>query len=214
MAENNKAPIENEEIIKNDQEEPKEQDNNKEASTEKINKKEAKSKDKKKSKKQNKTYSQKDMDAIAEELLKTQKQRDEFLEMAQRQKAEFDNFRKRSEAQRLEANGNGTRDAITAILPVVDNMYRAIAQCENVADNDPLKQGIVMVFKQLDETLKSQGLEKIEALGKEFDPNLHHAVMEGEASDDYPAGTVMEILQDGYIVKEKIIRYAMVKVAK
>jgi len=171
--------------------------------------------DKKKSKKHAaKTFTQKEMDVAVEELLKVQKQRDEYLDMAQRQKAEFDNFRKRSETQRLEANGNGARDAITAILPVVDNMQRAIKQCENVADDDPLKQGIMMVFNQLYETLKSLGLEKIEALGEAFDHNLHHAVVEGEASDEYPAGTVMEVLQDGYKVKEKIVRYAMVKVAK
>ncbi|MBN2878911.1 MAG: nucleotide exchange factor GrpE [Clostridia bacterium] len=171
--------------------------------------------EKKKSKKHAaKTYTQKEMDVAVEELLKVQKQRDEYLDMAQRQRAEFDNFRKRSETQRLEANGNGARDTIAAILPVVDNMQRAIKQCENVADDDPLKQGIMMVFNQLYETLKSLGLEKIEALGEAFDHNLHHAVVEGEASDEYPAGTVMEVLQDGYKVKEKIIRYAMVKVAK
>ncbi len=172
-----------------------------------------KDKDKKKSKKHN-AFTQEDMDAVAGELVKVQKQRDEFLDMAQRQKAEFDNFRKRSEAQRMEANGNGVRDTITAVLPVVDNMQRALKQCENVADDDPLKQGIVMVFNQLYETLKSLGLERIEALGEPFDPNFHHAVVEGEASDEYPAGSVMEVLQDGYIVKDKIIRYAMVKVAK
>ena len=171
-------------------------------------------KDKKKSKKHSKTYSQKDMDKVAEELLNVKKQRDEFLEMAQRQKAEFDNFRKRSEAQRLEASGSGTRNTITEILPVIDNMQRALIQCESVSDDDPLKKGIVMVFNQLDETLKGLGLKKIEALGEEFNPNFHHAVIEGEADENYPAGTVMEVLQEGYAVNEKIIRDAMVKVAK
>jgi molecular chaperone GrpE len=172
-----------------------------------------KSKDKKKSKK-SKTYSQKDMDKAAEALLEAEKMRDEYLLMAQRKQAEFENFRKRSEVQRLEANGNGARDTIAAILPVVDNIQRAIAQCGSVSDEDPLKKGIVMVYNQLGETLKSLGLEKIDALGNEFNPNFHHAVIEGEASDEYPAGTVMEVLQDGYMVKEKIIRYAMVRVAK
>ncbi len=173
-----------------------------------------KDKDKKKSKKHAKTYSQEEMDKMADELVKAIEQKNEFLDMAQRQKAEFDNFRKRSEAQKTEANGNGVRDTVTAILPVIDNMQRAIKQCENVADDDPLKQGIFMVFNQLYETLKGLGLEKIEALGEPFDPNFHHAVVEGEASEEYPAGCVMEVLQDGYIVKDKIIRYAMVKVAK
>ena len=172
-----------------------------------------KDKDKKKSKKHI-TYTQEQMDAVAEELFNAQKKRDEFLDMAQRQRAEFDNFRKRSETQRLEANGNGVRDTITAILPVMDNMQRAMKQCENISDEDPLKQGITMVFNQLYETLKSLGMERIEALGEKFDPNFHHAVVEGESSDEYPEGCVMEVLQDGYIVKDKIIRYAMVKVAK
>lgn len=161
-----------------------------------------------------KTYSQEDINKIADELLKIRTERDQYLDMAQRQKAEFDNFRKRSETQRFEANGNGARDCIAAILPVMDNLQRAITQCEDVTDDDPLKQGVMMVFKQLDETLACQGLTKIEALGEKFDPTFHHAVVEGEATDDYPVGTVMEVLQDGYIVKEKIIRYAMVKVAK
>lgn len=210
MAETKKAPINDEEIEKN--EEPKPVDIIEE-SAEVTEADEKKQKDKKKNKK-SRTYSQKDMDKASEMLLVAEKKRDEYLLMAQRKQAEFENFRKRSEQQRLEANGNGARDTIAAILPVVDNMQRAMIQCEAVSDDDPLKKGIVMVFNQLDETLKSQGLEKIDALGKDFDPNFHHAVIEGEASDEYPAGTVMEVLQDGYIVKEKIVRYAMVKVAK
>lgn len=161
-----------------------------------------------------KVYSQKEVEMITQELLKAKKERDQYLEMAQRQKAEFDNYRKRSEQQRLEANGNGKRDAITAILPVLDNMERALATCADIPEDDALKQGVTMVFNQFDEVLKAQGMQKIEALGEAFDPNFHHAVMEGEANDEYPAGTVMAVMQDGYMVNEKIIRYAMVKVAK
>ncbi|MEX1378343.1 MAG: nucleotide exchange factor GrpE [Eubacteriales bacterium] len=217
MADNKKSPVETEEIIDANEEILEQAEDAAESIPEQetqAEEEDANAKNKKKEKKHSKTYSQKEMDAVAEELLKTKNERDEFLLMAQRQKAEFDNFRKRSESQRLEANGNGVRDTITAILPVVDNMQRAMTQCTSIPDDDPLKQGISMVFKQLDETLKSFGLEKIEALGEAFDHNFHHAVVEGEATEEYPAGTVMEVLQDGYKVKEKIIRYAMVKVAK
>jgi len=213
MAETKQAPS-SEEVVENNEELKTDGIANESEEDEKAPEAtQSKAKDKKKSKK-GKTYSQKDMDKVAETLLDAQKKRDEYLLMAQRKQAEFENFRKRSEIQRLEANGNGARDTIAAILPVIDNMQRAMIQCEAVSDDDPLKKGIVMVFNQLDETLKSQGLEKIDALGKEFDPNFHHAVMEGEASDEFPAGTVMDVMQDGYIVKEKIVRYAMVKVAK
>lgn len=220
MADNKKSPINEEEIMDANEEITEQSEDTAEfaqQSDEVLNEetaKEAEAKGKKKDKKHAKSYSQDEMDAVAEQLLKAQKERDEYLGVAQRQRAEFENFRKRNETQRLEANGNGVRDTITAILPVVDNMQRAMAQCANIPDDDPLKQGISMVYKQLDETLKSLGLEKIEAHGAAFDHNFHHAVVEGEASDEYPAGTVMEVLQDGYKVKEKIIRYAMVKVAK
>lgn len=166
------------------------------------------------SKTESKTYTQDEMDKVKEELNKVAKERDEYLDLAQRQKAEFDNYRKRTETQRFEANGNGVRDAITAILPVIDNMKRALSHADEVPADDPLKQGITMVFKNFIEVLQSQGLERIDALGKEFDPNFHHAVVEGEANEEFKSGCVMEVLQEGYIVKEKIIRYAMVKVAK
>lgn len=152
--------------------------------------------------------------ALKDELKKALTERDQYLDMAQRSRAEFDNYRRRTETQRGESLHNGIRDTITQILPVIDNMERAFASSTEIDDTNPLKKGVEMVHKQFMETLTNIGLEKIDALGAEFDPNFHHAVMEGEATDEFVAGTVMEVMQEGYIVKDKIIRYAMVKVAK
>lgn len=128
-----------------------------------------------------------------------------------RNQAEFDNFRKRQrrdEQQRLELANQGLMEQI---LPVVDNFGRALA---NPGDSvQGLLNGLVMVQNQLTEILRQNGLEKIEALGQPFDPNKHEAVSV-EATDAAPDGQVLEVFQDGYTLKGRLVRPAMVKVAR
>ncbi len=150
-------------------------------------------------------------DALITELTA---ERDKYLDLAQRARAEFDNYRRRSEQERLESVNNGVRDAITALLPVIDNLDRAVESAQNDTNFDSLKEGVEMVHKQLFEILANLGTEEIEAQDKPFDPNYHHAVMQGEADDEHESETVLEVFQKGYSVKGKIIRHAMVKVAK
>jgi molecular chaperone GrpE len=135
--------------------------------------------------------------------------------MAQRTRAEFDNFKKRNATLRIDSIDDGVREAVNVMLPVIDNMERAIAAADSENEQvASIKEGIDMIAKQMMDALQSLGLEEIKALGETFDPMMHHAVMQGEANDDYTTDTVMEVFQKGYSVRGKIVRHSMVKVAK
>lgn len=135
------------------------------------------------------------------------KQRDEYLLMAQRAKAEFQNFKKRNETARSDGYREGICEALTAVLTSIDNLERAI---EAAPEPSPLKEGVEMTLKALLDETKKLGLEEVPALGELFDPELHNAVM--RVSEGEP-GTILEVFQKGYRAKDKILRYPMVKVA-
>ena len=107
-------------------------------------------------------------------------------------------------------NAEGNREAIAAVLPVIDNLERAIAAAEKAQEAGALVEGVRMTYKAMMEALSRRGLEEIPAQGVPFDPELHHAVAR-EAGEGEP-GTILEVYQKGYRVKDKIVRYAMVKV--
>ena len=136
------------------------------------------------------------------------KQRDEYLALAQRAQADYQNFKRRNQQTRTEAYDDGARETITALLPVLDNLERAIAAAEG--ESEALLAGVKMTHKQMMDALTRMGLEEVPALGAQFDPDIHNAVMkmtEGEP------GTVTEVFEKGYRVKGRMIRYAMVKIA-
>lgn len=143
-----------------------------------------------------------------DELTKAQKQADEYLNLAQRVQADFDNFRKRNKATRAEAYEEGARDFIKNLLPVVDNLERALTQA---TEDESFKTGVHMIYRQLMDTLEKRGVETIDRQGEKFDPNLENAVMQGTADEGEP-GTVCTVLQKGYKMGETVIRHAMVKV--
>lgn len=143
-----------------------------------------------------------------DELTKAQKQAEEYLNMAQRVQADFDNFRKRTKATRAEAFEDGAREFIKNLLPVVDNMERALTQ---PTEDESFKTGVNMIYRQLMDTLEKRGVEVIDRQGEKFDPNLENAVMQGTADEGEP-GTVCTVLQKGYKMGETVIRHAMVKV--
>ncbi|MDL2206783.1 nucleotide exchange factor GrpE [Eubacteriales bacterium OttesenSCG-928-N13] len=145
-----------------------------------------------------------------EALEQTVKQRDEYLNMAQRGQAEFANYRKRNEAARAEAFDDGIREALTGMLPFIDNLDRAIEAAQESGEQGALLEGIEMTRKQMQEATAKLGLEEVPALGEVFDPELHNAVM--RSSEGEP-GTILEVFQKGYSAKGKIIRYPMVRVA-
>ena len=126
-----------------------------------------------------------------------------------RLQADFENFRARTERQRTETVAFANEGLITKLLGVLDNLERAMA---SGTPEDPVIQGIKLVYDEFLRILEAEGLEEIPADG-EFDPNLHHAVMM-EESEDVPSDHITETLQKGYRLKDRVIRPAMVKVAK
>lgn len=144
----------------------------------------------------------------ADELKKAQDQAEEYLNLAQRVQADFENYRRRTKATRAEAYEDGARDFIKQLLPVVDNLERAIAQ-ESADEN--LLTGVRLVHKQLTEALEKRGVEVIDRPGEKFDPNLENAVLQGTPDEGEP-GTVCAVLQKGYKMGDQVIRHAMVKV--
>ena len=132
-----------------------------------------------------------------------------------RQMAEFDNFRKRTEKEKSEMFTNGEKTVIEVILPVIDNFERALGMAaeDEEKKNDPFIEGMDKVYKQLMDELEKLGVKTIEALGADFDPSLHNAVMQ-EDTEEYESGKVCKELQKGYLLKDSVVRHSMVSVAK
>ena len=149
-----------------------------------------------------------DVKALQAELEKAKAQSDEYLDLAQRKQAEFANYRRRTEGIRAEAFDDGRREAISQLLPIVDNLERALAAA---GEEDTLKSGVEMVLRQTRDALTKMGVEEIDPQGKPFDAELMNAVMQGTAEEGEP-GTVCMVLQKGYKLGERVIRHAMVKV--
>ena len=129
-----------------------------------------------------------------------------------RLQAEFDNYRKRVNRERSEFVQYAVEDLICDLLPVMDNFERAIEAAHRHNNSQALLQGVEMICKQVEDVLVKRGLERIEAVGKKFDPREHEAVMQVE-SEEYPENTVIEEHLRGYKLKNKVLRPAMVKVS-
>lgn len=151
-----------------------------------------------------------DIDSSEKEQSDAKDQSQEHLEMLQRLAAEFDNYKKRTCKEKESLYIEATRDVILELLPVLDNLERA-SQVDN-SGVERLKEGIDMVLKQFKEVLKNIGVEEIPAEGEQFDPEIHSAVMHVE-SEEYGNNVVIEELQKGYKIKDRVIRYSVVKVA-
>ena len=135
----------------------------------------------------------------------------ELKDQLLRSQAEFMNFRRRSEKEKEKAIAYGLECLACDILPSIDNFQRAL-ESEEEKDSGFYK-GVEMIYEELVKKLKDNEVEEIESLGEDFDPNFHNAVFM-EESDEYESGKVTEVLQKGYILKEKVIRPTMVKVSK
>jgi len=136
-------------------------------------------------------------------------QRDEYLDSLRRTQADFQNFKRRNQTARADGYEDGVREALAAILPSIDNLERALDAADKAGVSDGVTDGVKMTLSSLMEGLKRFGFEEVPSLGEQFDPELHNAVMR-EAGDE--PGKILEVFQKGYRVKDKIIRYAMVKV--
>ncbi len=136
---------------------------------------------------------------------------EELNDRVMRQMAEFDNFRKRTEKEKEQMFEVGVKSVIEKILPVVDNFERGLEAAADKTD-DPFVDGMDKIYRQLMTELDNIGVKPIEALGKEFDPNFHNAVMQ-EESEDAESGTVIKELQKGYMYRDSVVRHSMVSVA-
>ena len=137
---------------------------------------------------------------------------EELTDRLTRQMAEFDNFRKRTEKEKSQMYEIGAKDIIDKILPVVDNFERGLDGVKEEEKNDPFIQGMEMVYKQLMTTLEGVGVKPIEAVGQEFNPDFHNAVMHVE-DENFGENIVAEEFQKGYMYRDSVVRHSMVKVA-
>ena len=147
-----------------------------------------------------------------EALAALQKERDSFKDQFLRAVADFDNYRKRIERERRELSEYAAADVLRELLPIIDNLERAL-QAPAAADADGFRRGVELIHKQMLDLLRKRGVSSIDALGADFDPNVHQAVIH-EPSGEHRDGEVMEELLRGYKLGDRLRRPAMVKVAK
>ena len=129
-----------------------------------------------------------------------------------RNAAEFDNYRKRIDRERRDLSEYAASEVLSELLPIIDNLERALLT-PGVAENDPVRKGVELIHKQMLDVLRKRGVRPIDAAGVMFDPKYHNAVIHEESSE-HPDGEVIQELQCGYMLGERLLRPAMVKVAK
>ena len=156
------------------------------------------------------------VEETTEETVEKKDQKDQKIEeltdRVTRQMAEFDNYRKRTEKEKTAMYEIGARDIIEKIIPVVDNFERGLAAIPEEQKEDSFVKGMEMVYKQIMTTFESVGVKPIEAVGTEFNPDLHNAVMHIE-DEEVGESIIVEEFQKGYTYKDTVVRYSMVKVA-
>lgn len=148
-----------------------------------------------------------------EKANKLQEKVEELEDKVKRQMAEFDNFRKRSEKEKSAMFETGAKSVVEKILPVVDNFERGLAGLSEEEMKQPFAEGMNMVYKQLITELEKLDVKPIEAVGCEFNPDLHNAVMQVE-SDEYESGIIAQELQKGYTYRDSVVRHSMVAVVQ
>lgn len=137
---------------------------------------------------------------------------EELTDRLTRQMAEFDNFRKRTDREKSQMYEGGAKDVIDKILPVVDNFERGLGAVTEEEKEDPFVKGMEQIYKQLMTTLEGIGVKPIEAVGNEFDPDFHNAVMHVE-DEEVGENIILEEFQKGYMYRDSVVRHSMVKVA-
>ncbi len=144
---------------------------------------------------------------------KSQGYKEQMEDKVKRQLAEFENFRNRTEKEKHAMFETGARSVVEKILPVVDNFERGLQTVPEEKKEDPFVDGMTRVYKQLLTELENIGVKPIEAVGQEFDPNLHNAVMQVE-SETYGSGVIAQELQKGYMYRDSVVRHSMVAVVE
>ncbi len=149
-------------------------------------------------------------DPVSKALEEANAKAAEYLALAQRVQADFENFRRRNETVRADAYADGRKDTAALMLPVLDNLERALEAAAGSPD-EALRNGVDMVLKQMTDVYSKMNVKPINRLGEKFDPNLENAILQGTEEDGAP-GTVCQVLQKGYMIGDRVLRHAMVKV--
>ena len=142
-----------------------------------------------------------------------QKQRDDYYDRLLRKTAEFDNYRKRTERERVQLSEAAAADLIEELLPLIDDLERALNADAGSEGAAAIRRGVELIQRQLLETLRKRGVKPIQALGEDFDPHFHQAVAH-EPAEGHREGEVIEEFRRGYMLGDRLLRPAMVKVAK
>jgi len=145
-------------------------------------------------------------------LQTAEKQRDEYLELAKQTRADFENYQKRAQRDLATERRYAQAPLAGDLLAALDNLERALAAASQAGDRGALGQGVALVHNQLLDALRRHGITRIDAQGKPFDPNLHQAVMQ-QPSADHPPQTVVQVLEPGYMIHERVLRPARVAVS-
>lgn len=186
------------------------EENVKETETEALDPKDQGSEKEKKEKRSEIRRLKAELEASSRELANTKKALEENTDKYMRLAAEYDNFRKRTQADRANIYGDAVNDTLKGLLPVIDNLQYAAKYSST--DPDKLAEGLKMILGKLPETLEKLNVQPFGEIGETFDPNLHNAVLHIE-DDSYGEGEIVDVMQCGYRYGDKILRYAMVKVA-
>jgi molecular chaperone GrpE len=154
-----------------------------------------------------------EMDALRAKLAEAEQQRDEFRKLAQMTQADFENYQKRFQRTLAEERRYAQKPLAGDLLSTLDNLDRALAAARQNKEDGPLVQGVSMVQSQLLDVLRRHGVTKIETQGQPFDANLHEAVMQ-QPSAEHPPGTVLQTLEQGFMLHDRVLRPARVVVSK
>lgn len=152
------------------------------------------------------------IEQLANEIKQLTEEKEQLMDRLMRTQAEYENYKRRTQKERMNERKYEAENLAKELLPVLDNFERALLT-EVTEENKSFHEGMEMIYTQLNEALKSQGIEPIETKDQMFDPNYHHAVMQTE-DDNYESNMIVEELQKGYLLKDKVLRAAMVKVNK
>ncbi len=203
MAKNSKNHLEDEKIVS--QSIDNEKDNNMKEDSEKANKEHKEEiHNKKKSHRKPKVSKEKELQEKLDEI------NDKYLRLF----SEFDNFRKRTAREKLDLVSSASANLIEELLPVVDDFERAIESNDQVEGCDAVKEGVVHIYKKLYSTLEKKGLKPMDSKGKEFDTDYHEAITRIPAPSEELKGKVVDVVQKGYLLNDKVIRYAKVVIGQ
>jgi molecular chaperone GrpE len=153
-----------------------------------------------------------ELDALKSKLVEVETKSGEHLDLLMRERADFSNFKKRTEAERALSYQIAKAEAIKRLLPVLDDLERAMSNRPTDETSQAWVSGVELVLRKFQNILESEGIKRIDAEGQPFDPNFHEAISQ-EPSDSHESGVVIAVVQQGYMMGDRILRHALVKIA-